>query len=280
MPALKDPNTEIRVIPLPTDSPTKWLNIASNLLSTSECADLIDQHSPYLEPQAVSFTSRSRYIFQDESLASTIWTRLHPFYNTLSFADGDGYEWTPSHVNDHFRFCKYVAGDGFTPHVDGEKLLAPDTQTMVTLNIYLNTTPIEAGGATRILVPTDLDGKTPSEDLVEFRDRCYKILHSTYPVAGSAAIFPSGGPLHDGAVLLAGEKYLLRTDIVFQRSPAFRLEMERLNGLTGAERDVVAEELGRKALDLAIRLEDGGYAGAWEWYKRAFRLCPKLERER
>jgi hypothetical protein len=292
-----EPRVQCRRIPLPTDSENNWLHIVSDLLSGLECSHLIQNLSPRLEPQGASFTSRSRYIFKDNSLASTLWPRLQPFYGSVKFTDQCGYEWYPTHVNEHFRFCKYVAGDGFTPHHDGENLLEVDKQTMITVNIYLNTSSPGNGGATRVIMPIHSEEHDGSvDDLNEsnlrsterskkqtetfrFKNKLYKVLYSVYPVQGLAAVFPAAGPLHDGAVLLSGEKFLLRTDIVFQRNPPFRLETEKLEGLDAGERRAVAEELGKQALDLATKLEDGGGDEAWEWYSRAFKLCPKLEYE-
>jgi 2-oxoglutarate-Fe(II)-dependent oxygenase superfamily protein len=281
--------TKIR---LPTDSTSNWLHILSNLLSDPECIEIINQNTHSLEPQAASFTSRSRCIFEDAALASTLWTRLSPFYSKTQYTDEDGYQWHATHINDHFRFCKYVSGDGFTPHIDGEKLLDVDIQAMITVNIYLNTLPEECQGATRIIQPLEEkeQSNNASDDLhsiskvsnhaesvITFQDKIYQVLYSVYPVAGSAAVFPSNGPLHDGAPVKAGEKFLLRTDIVFQRSPAFTLSTDIIKGLNGDEKVKMASVLGKKALDMASKLEDGGSVSAWKWYKLAFQLNPALE---
>jgi hypothetical protein len=278
---------------LPTDSDRNWLHLISDLLSESESKKVINQHTPSLEPQAASFTSRSRCIFQDNVLASTLWERLRPFYQSHQFIDEDGYRWHATHINNHFRFCKYVAGDGFTPHIDSEKLLDVNTQTMITVNIYLNTLPKAYEGATRIIDLVDADvpiengvnqvhssskESTKAKEVITFNNTNYEILYSVYPTAGTAAIFPSNGPLHDSAPVKEGEKYLLRTDIAFQRTPGFAIHTDILRSLEGEDKEKMAREVGKKALEMASRLEDGGSISAWKWYKLAFQLCPYLER--
>ena len=129
----------------------------------------------------------------------------------------------------------------------------------MTVNIYLNTVLPEHGGATRIL------GQSATGTVDDTLD----ILGKVQPVEGSAAVFRDS-LYHDGEALVAGVKYLLRTDIMFVRDEPYDL-----NVACAGWSD---EEKGRKALKWAWRLEDGGnHEMAVAWYKKAFRLCPALE---
>jgi hypothetical protein len=130
----------------------------------------------------------------------------------------------------------------------------------MTVNMYLNTVLPEHGGATRILSPS-ATGST---------DGGHEVLGKVQPVEGSAAVFRDS-LYHDGEALGAGLKYLLRTDVMFARDEPFDLDVAYA-GLSN-------EEKGRRALDWAVRLEDGGNRDlAVVWYKKAFRLCPALDR--
>ena len=132
----------------------------------------------------------------------------------------------------------------------------------MTVNLYLNDVPLSAGGATRFL-----DLFSPVE-----QEGCrYKILAEIRPVKGSAALFREL-VYHDGAPLKEGVKYLLRTDVMFERD--IPMDFGSMYGTLDNEGK------GRKALDLAQRLEDSGSKNeAVLWYKKAFRMCPELERE-
>jgi hypothetical protein len=129
--------------------------------------------------------------------------------------------------------------------------------------MYLNTVPSSAGGATRFLAspPSSYDPSVPRV-----------VLTKSQPVLGSAAIFRDD-LWHDGEELLEGQKWLLRTDVMYRREKDF--DFEEFCG----KRALGREERGRKALGVAEGLEDAGCTGeAVRWYKIAFREWPELER--
>ncbi|EXJ73033.1 uncharacterized protein A1O5_04182 [Cladophialophora psammophila CBS 110553] len=211
-----------------------------------------------------TYTSRLRKIIKDDDLAELLWSRLSRIYQGAEVEDEEGQVWSAVGLNTCFRLCKYKAGDGFSAHIDGRRLATVDTQSFMTVNIYLNTVPTERGGATRfILDPT----ATGSSDTA-----ASTVLCQNQPVQGSAAIFRDD-VYHDGEVLLSGVKYLLRTDMMFQRARPLIL------GEIYPSPKFGAKERALKALDLAQRLEDAGNREeAIRWYKLAFRLDSELER--
>jgi hypothetical protein len=165
-------------------------------------------------------------------------------------------------------YNSFFLGGFFTPHVDGRRLATVNEQSFMTVNIYLNGVPREYRGATRILQTEGwiLQGSGGSR---HNKDDIVDAVASIQPVQGLAAVFRHD-LLHDGEVLLEGEKYLLRTDVMYSRDMPFDLYIV-FPGLSD-------EEKGRKALDIAARLEDANnQEEALRWYKKAFRLCPALD---
>jgi hypothetical protein len=259
---MKLPQPTLIKLPLANQSPIHFVNEISSLLTPSECSTLINQCTPFLIPVSGAYSNRQRRIFEDEDLAILLWTRLESFYNGMKITDEEAQTWTAHSLNPVFRFASYGGGDGFAPHFDGRRLVQVDLQSFLTVNIYLNTVPESAGGATRVL-------SSPSSPNFSANEK-FEVLGSCQPVQGTAAVFRDS-LFHDGEVLREGKKFLLRTDIVFKRDKPF--DFERMYG------ELNKEERGRKAMDLAVEFEDGGNMDeAYLWYRKAFKLYPELEK--
>jgi hypothetical protein len=139
----------------------------------------------------------------------------------------------------------------------------------MTLNIYLNTVALTHGGATRFLSLQSSESTVSSEESTPSKDQ---VIAKVQPALGLAALFRDD-VWHDGEELLGGVKYLLRTDVMYARVKEFDFE-----GLYAA---LGCEVKARKALRIAEGLEDAGRgADAVDWYKKAFRLWPALEKGR
>ncbi|KIO31433.1 hypothetical protein M407DRAFT_67926, partial [Tulasnella calospora MUT 4182] len=105
-------------------------------------------------------------------------------------------------LNERLRYLKYVEGDFFESHSDGI-YRTPDRSEMscLTLQLYLNGSKEELeGGATQFLSRRGPD---------TFID--------VDPRPGRALIFEQGNLLHCGAKVLKGEKYTIRTDLMYKK---------------------------------------------------------------
>jgi hypothetical protein len=250
-------------VPLANESDEHFVHLISNLLTPTECSNIIAEQSPSLISVSGTYSTRLRHVYDNEDLSDRLWDRLEQFYETTKVTDSDGQIWTAKSLNSHFRYCKYKAGDAFGPHTDGARLISLDTQSFMTVNIYLADVPSSAGGATR--VPSYGDSPLNFDEKQEF-----EVLGHMQPREGMAAVFRDT-LFHDGEVLGEGEKYLLRTDVLFSRDVPFQFDALFV--------DLAEEQKAQKALDLALRLEDGGNREeAVRWYRKAFKLDPRLER--
>ena len=297
--SVTQPEMKRKIVHLP---PNIEIHMLEDILSEKECADIISQHEDNLDDishiYGSEFRVNSRCRFESDDLAKTLWTRVSSLYEevTLSFSNMRDFsygDWKASGINNHFRLCRYTSGGKFASHYDARKLLDSHTQTMLTLNIYLNTVSEDAGGSTRILALSSQANSATAEEAV---------IYKVQPRTGLGCVF-GDSVLHDGEELRKDEKWLLRTDIIFTR-PAYNLHSLFLDGMSKAlvaHRMAVALEDNGNTVDavqwyktafaLDGRLEEattyitqagqleekGDFAGAIELYTEAFRLCPALE---
>ncbi|KAG9228989.1 hypothetical protein BJ875DRAFT_214147 [Amylocarpus encephaloides] len=179
---------------------THFINIIQNFLTEEECQGLIGSHKNLIPSNVTPETIRLREQFDDESLAELLWSRLKGFYEGHRLKDNEGNWWRITGLNERFRLCRYDKGGKFSPHYDGRHMPDLDTQSFMTVNVYLNTVPEELCGATRAL-------GSPHFSLAG------KVLAKIQPRLGIAAIFRDT-LWHDGEELVDGEKYLLRADVI------------------------------------------------------------------
>jgi hypothetical protein len=101
--------------------------------------------------------------------------------------------WVISGLNERLRFLKYTPGDYFKPHQDGSYTTPDKTATsFYTLQLYLNDG--FQGGATRFFCDND-------------------VMTDCVPEAGMVLLFEHR-LMHEGSLLEAGDKYVIRTDVM------------------------------------------------------------------
>jgi len=132
-----------------------------------------------------------------------------------------GVEWVPVGLVDRLRFYKYEKGDEYPDHYDGsyrrtvkrwkdnkkEELETFQQQTFLTLLVYLNEGM--KGGETVYFY--DRQHCRFLRDAIE-----KKVEVSSTPLTGKALI-TIHDQVHASLPIIAGEKYVMRTDIIFER---------------------------------------------------------------
>jgi prolyl 4-hydroxylase len=134
-----------------------------------------------------SVRNNTRVMFDDETSAAELWSRLAPFVPpTLDGARAIG-------LNERFRVYRYERAQYFRWHSDGAFVRNAHERSELTLMIYLN---------------GDFEGGTTDFDT---RRAALRV----EPVAGTALVFEH--PLrHQGAPVARGRKYVLRTDVMYR----------------------------------------------------------------
>ena len=130
----------------------------------------------------------SRLIEDDQPLADRLWQRARPF--VPSPLNG----WRAVALNERFRYYRYDRAQQFAPHGDGSFRRANGEESQLTFMVYLNDN--YTGGDTK------------------FYSELGASRVSVRPERGAALVF-AHRQLHEGAPVVQGRKYVLRTDVMY-----------------------------------------------------------------
>jgi hypothetical protein len=199
----------------------KGASVIVNALSPAECAQF--RHAA----DSIGFTDASGYSFTadiTDGAAGCVWlvdsTVLDPLYSRLKPLLPPSIQGhSIKGLNARFRFYKYSLAAEYRPHIDGSwpgSGLVNDNAEYAfdafgdrwsgyTLLIYLNDD--FEGGETTFFWPGVRPGVLNGRGIV--------------PRMGSVVVFPhgttSGALLHEGSSVLSGYKYVIRTDILYEK---------------------------------------------------------------
>jgi prolyl 4-hydroxylase len=134
---------------------------------------------------------QSRLIVDDAGLGRTLWLRAQPFLPATINV------WRAVGLNERFRFYRYDPGQKFAPHFDGCFERSDRERSQLTFMVYLNAD--FTGGETK------------------FYDADQQLHVIVRPEPGMALAF-AHPQLHEGAEVVSGRKYVLRTDVMYTTS--------------------------------------------------------------
>ena len=169
--------------------------VIENLLSNEECDQLIERSEAIGFHEATVFTGTThrlikgirdnlRVIIDDDVLAESFWKRVSHFFDQPI----DGFK--AYGLNERFRFYKYEVGQRFKRHKDGAFVRSLGDTSIYTFIIYLN---------------DDFEGGTTDFENV-----------SVQPKKGAALVFLHP-ILHSGEPVIKGNKYAIRSDVMFKK---------------------------------------------------------------
>ncbi|WP_338867837.1 2OG-Fe(II) oxygenase [Myxococcus stipitatus] len=190
-PLLPDPDEAL-------DERNPLVMTVDDLLNAEECRALvarIEEAGPTAAPitTAAGFVMRpdirnnTRVMFDDYELADLLFQRIKP-HVPPRLERG----WELCGTNERLRCYRYEAGQYFAPHFDGAFVRHRDERSLLTFMVYLN--DCTNGGATNFLY----------------------LERSVTPRMGAALLF-NHHVYHEGALVTAGLKYALRTDLMYRR---------------------------------------------------------------
>ena len=176
--------------------------LVHGLLSPQECADhvALSEAAGYEDAglggvaDPVVFKQlrdNARVLRDDAALSTSLFERVEPF-----LPDWEG--WRPVGLSSYWRYYRYDPGQRFAPHMDGCHSTPEGDRSWFTLLIYLN---------------EEFEG-----DGTNFYRSRHDILR-VRPPKGSAVVF-AHEQMHEGAEVLSGRKYALRTDVMYRPTSA------------------------------------------------------------
>jgi len=172
----------------------------AGVLSPAECAELtgrIDRLGPTVAPITTPYgpvmrteiRNNERVMFDDPALARELFVRIRgAIAPRLCGMRAIG-------ANERFRCYRYAPGQRFGPHYDGAFVRSHRERSLLTLMVYLN------------------EGFTGGD--TAFLDWDIRVA----PRTGMALLFQHQ-LLHEGSTLIAGTKYVLRSDVMYELVPA------------------------------------------------------------
>eukprot|EP00039_Didymoeca_costata_P005638 m.83259 g.83259 ORF g.83259 m.83259 type:complete len:266 (-) comp12913_c0_seq2:1227-2024(-) len=223
-----------------TGNGDRFAMVMENIFTDEECDALVNiTHTVGYEPallnvgygrqvSAPDVRKHDRCMIDSTEFAELLWSRVRDHMPDIYPQTDTGFGYEPTGLNERMRFLKYKPGDYFAPHRDG-RFVHPDRpgeQSKLTLMLYLNNTGGNGGGTTFIqperklskgrgkLTKSEVKKQQQGKDIIEPDD------------LGNIAIRPTKGMVllfdhriyHEGSMLLGGDKYCLRTDVMYRQA--------------------------------------------------------------
>ncbi len=183
--------------------------IVPSLFSKDECKNLLTPKIKAAFEKAISnyptyYRNNDRLQIDDQLLANTLFDKvknhLPNIIETKAKIKSENGKWQLSNLNERLRYCKYSTNQYFHRHLDGIHYRSADEQSKLTFMIYLNGANDFDGGRTLFY-----ETKTSKE-----------ILAAYIPQQGDLIVFDHN-VWHEGEILTKGEKFVLRSDILYKR---------------------------------------------------------------
>ena len=203
------------------------------VLTTDECSTIIQSAeeiglSHWDETREKSLSIRDCKTIECElpEIADFIWNRVRGAFEGYLF-DTEKLEhelhhsmsgkWRAVGLNPHLLISRYDPGGHFSPHIDGSCVVDINKRSFYSVIIYLNT--VEKGGGTsffsRDLTQCQINQKRRTG---EFQNTD-GVIYTQEAVGGAMLIFDHN-LLHEGVKVEQGStKYIIRTDVMFERCP-------------------------------------------------------------
>lgn len=197
---------------LPKENETCF--VVSSFLSASQCKEILSTevlssfNKANLDYPSY-YRNNDRLVIEDELLAIRLLRSAKNYLpkaiNTETSIESEKEIWKLKGINEKFRFCKYSKNQYFHRHIDGIYYRNEREQSKLTFLIYLNGAKDFKGGRTMFY-------KTKETD---------EVWCSYTPKQGDLIVFDHN-IWHEGEQIHEGEKYVLRSDVLYSKKKVSR----------------------------------------------------------
>lgn len=190
--------------------------VIPSLFSKAECEELLNVNRKESFQKAISnyptyYRNNERFVTDDNELSIQLFKKVKPYLpKTIKIDSSIKAEngiWKIKELNNRLRFCKYSENQYFNKHQDGIHYRNETTQSKLTFMIYLNNASEFKGGRTLFYETKETD----------------KIWASYIPKQGDLIVFDHN-VWHEGEVVKQGEKYVLRSDILYSKQATKQIQ--------------------------------------------------------
>jgi WD40 repeat protein len=199
--------------------------VIPSLFTQTECEELLTSDIKNSFQKAnlnypTYYRNNERFVVDNALLASTLFEKVKPFLpKTIEISSSIQTEngiWQLKELNTRLRFCKYSANQYFHRHLDGVHHQSDSVQSKLTFMIYLNSASEFNGG--RTLFFKTKESIEPWAIYIPKRGDLIVFDHNVW---------------HEGEVLSDGEKFVLRSDILYSRTSGNAQRKEPFAGHLG-----------------------------------------------
>ena len=177
--------------------------------SSEFCDSLVDAHRHTFKPAQLnyptSYRNNERQIKDDPALSKVLFEEIKKYIPReiviRGISDLEHGKWDLQRLNPRIRICRYAEGQYFNKHLDGVYYESRQVQSKLTFMIYLNGGNGEFAGGRTLFFPSKED-----DHIIGFYQPC----------KGDLIIFDHN-LWHSGEALIKGEKFILRSDILYKK---------------------------------------------------------------
>jgi len=183
--------------------------VISSLFTKEECENLLNSEIKTSFKKSISnyptyYRNNDRLVIDDPKLSMYLFEKVKSYLpNQIeinSSIQSENGIWTLSELNNRLRFCKYSANQYFHRHRDGIHYCSETKQSKLTFMIYLNNGNEFEGGRTLF-----------------YKTKEATEIWATYvPKQGDLIVFDHN-IWHEGEEVKNGEKFILRSDILYTK---------------------------------------------------------------
>lgn len=183
--------------------------VVKQAFSPEFCQKIIDEKkdsfAKAITHYPTSYRNNDRQVVDDEALAALLFDEIKQYVPTSIDIAGVGKDetgnWQLKELNHRLRICRYQPNQYFNKHLDGVHYQSATVQSKLTFMVYLNDSEEFGGGRTLFFASKDND----------------EVIQEFLPQTGDLILFDHN-IWHSGEVLHSGVKYILRSDILYQKT--------------------------------------------------------------